>query len=185
MLPDYLEPELEIVFVGINPGEYSDRVGHYFARKQNLFWSVLYRSRLVPVPLTPEDDCRMPQFGYGLTDIVKRATRNASHVTGSEFVEGARVLREKVERLEPNLVCFVGLVGYRQAVDRRAALGLQSVCWGTSRLFIVPSTSPRNVRYRKETLDWFLRLKDYMDELKSEGQTQVLTSSKRISGRGS
>ena len=29
-LPDYLAPDLDIVFVGINPGAYSAEVGHYF-----------------------------------------------------------------------------------------------------------------------------------------------------------
>ncbi len=63
MLPDYLAPNLEIVFVGINPGEYSDRVGHYFARPQNLFWTALYQAGLVPQKLTPADDSRLLQFG--------------------------------------------------------------------------------------------------------------------------
>ncbi len=70
MLPDYLAPNLDIIFVGINPGEYSARVGHYFARKTNLFWTALYQAGLVPEKLAPQDDYRLPGFGYGLTDIV-------------------------------------------------------------------------------------------------------------------
>ena len=31
-LPDYLEPGLDIVLVGINPGAYSVRAGHYYAQ---------------------------------------------------------------------------------------------------------------------------------------------------------
>ncbi len=63
MLPDYLAKDLDIVFVGINPGTYSDKVGHYFARKQNLFWTALYESGLVQEPIKPEDDRRLLQFG--------------------------------------------------------------------------------------------------------------------------
>ena len=37
-LPDYLEPGLDLVFVGINPGLYSVAQGHYFARKTSRFW---------------------------------------------------------------------------------------------------------------------------------------------------
>jgi TDG/mug DNA glycosylase family protein len=169
MLPDYLAPNLDIVFVGINPGEYSDRVGHYFARKQNSFWTALHRSGLVPELLTPKDDCRMPAFGYGLTDIVRRATPNASHVAVSEFAKGAKILRAKLEPLAPRLICFVGLVGYRRGSDPKAVLGPQRTRWGKSHLFIVPSTSPLNVRYREEIVDWFKRLKEYLNELKSEG----------------
>lgn len=168
MLPDYLAPSLDIVFVGINPGEYSDRVGHYFARKQNMFWRAVYESGLVPERLTPDDDYRMPQFSYGLTDIVKRATANASHVADSEFVAGAKILRAKLEPLSPRVVCFVGLVGYRAGFDRRALPGEQAVRWGESRLFIVPSTSPRNARYRPEIVDWFVRLREFLTEVKGE-----------------
>lgn len=160
MLPDYLAPGLDIVFVGINPGEYSDRVGHYFARKQNSFWTALYESGLVRERLTPEDDYRMPQFGYGLTDIVKRATPNASYVKGDEFVAGVEVLRAKLEPLRPHVICFNGKVGYQKALDRHAAYGLQKTAWGLSRLFVIPSTSPRNARYRSEIIDWFKRLRD-------------------------
>ncbi len=168
MLPDYLAPNLDIVFVGINPGEYSDRVGHYFARSTNSFWTALNASRLVPEPLTPEDDYRLPQFGLGLTDLVKRPTKNASYVAEEEFVEGGRLLKARLMPLSPRLVCFVGLVGYRLAYDRNATLGLQHERWNRSHLFIVPSTSPRNAYYRAETVNWFRRLKPYLEQLKRE-----------------
>ncbi len=168
MLPDYLAPNLDIVFVGINPGEYSDRVGHYFARRSNLFWDALNASGLVPEPLRPEHDYRLPGFGLGLTDIVKRPTANASLVSAAEFVRGGRMLRAKLQRFAPRLVCFVGLVGYRQAFDRKAGLGVQDERWGQAHLYIVPSTSPRNARYRPELTEWFRQLKVYLDLLKAE-----------------
>ena len=166
MLPDYLALNLDIVFVGINPGEYSDQVGHYFARKQNLFWPALNQSGLLPETLVPEDDYRLPQFGFGLTDVVKRATSNSSYVAEAEFVEGGKVLRAKLEPLAPLIICFVGLVGYRKAFEPRAMLGLQEERWGSSQLFIIPSTSPRNAYYRREIGDWFHRLKAFRDQLR-------------------
>ncbi len=159
MLPDYLAPNLEIVFVGLNPGEYSDRVGHYFARPQNAFWAALSKSGIVPEPLTPSDDARITQFGLGLTDLVKRASKSASQVSKEEFVKGGRKLRAKLEPLAPRVICFVGLTGYRAAFDPSARLGAQSSCWGKSRLFIIPSTSARNARYRKEIVHWFKELR--------------------------
>ena len=33
-LPDYLKPGLEVVFVGINPGDYSASVGKYYASRE-------------------------------------------------------------------------------------------------------------------------------------------------------
>ncbi len=161
MLPDYLAPNLDIVFVGINPGEYSGRVGHYFARPQNLFWAALYESGLVPERLTPQEDARLMDFGYGLTDVVKRASASADQVAPREFVKGGRVLRRKLEPLAPHVIAFVGLHGYRLAFDPRAHLGAQEMRWGKAHLFIVPSTSPRNAYYRNEITQWFGKLKDY------------------------
>ena len=167
-LPDYLAPHLEIVFVGINPGEYSARVGHYFARKQNSFWTALNQAGLVPQTLTPADDVRMVEFGLGLTDMVKRPTPNASHVSDAEFAKGGRALRAKLEPLAPRVICFNGLHGYRKAFDHAAQLGPQNVRWGTSHLFIVPSTSPLNARYRGDVADWFQKLKEYGDRMKGD-----------------
>jgi double-stranded uracil-DNA glycosylase len=167
-LPDYLAPNLDIVFVGINPGAYSARVGHYFARKQNSCWTALSQSGLVPETLTPEDDVRIVEFGMGLTDIVKRSTPNASHVSDAEFTKGGRVLRAKLEPLVPRVICFNGLLGYRRAFDRKAKLGEQEERWSTARLFIIPSTSPRNAHYRREIANWFRKLKQYADRLNGD-----------------
>ncbi len=166
MLPDYLAPDLDIVFVGINPGTYSDRVGHYFARKQNSFWDALNQSGLVPETLTPVDDARINQFKLGLTDIVRRPTSNASYLSDDEFVAGGKKLRAKLKPLAPSIICFVGLLGYRKAFNPKAQLGVQNEQWGKSHLFIIPSTSPLNAYYRKTIVDWFKQLKDYRDQIK-------------------
>jgi len=45
-LPDYLQPGLDLVFVGINPGLYSVQRGHYFARSTSRFWPAFSASKL-------------------------------------------------------------------------------------------------------------------------------------------
>ena len=167
-LPDYLAPNLDIVFVGINPGEYSARVGHYFARKQNGFWDALNQSGLLAEELTPEDDHRLPQFGFGLTDIAKRPSARAAMLDDREFVQGGEELKKKLGKFSPLLICFVGLYGYRKAFNAKARLGKQDERWGESYLYIVPSTSPLNARYRKEMDNWFKQLKILRDQLKGE-----------------
>ena len=166
MLPDYLAPNLEIIFIGLNPGTYSDKVGHYFARSTNLFWTALNESGLVPERLSPQDDARMTEFGFGLTDLVARATPNIDSLGRQEFVEGGKILRAKIELYAPRLACFIGITGYRAAFDKSAVLGAQSSpAWGKTNLFIVPSTSPRNAYYRPQVIDWFKQLKLYHDSL--------------------
>ena len=167
-LPDYLAPHLDIVFVGINPGEYSARVGHYFARKQNGFWTALNQSGLVPEMLTPEDDVRLSKMGLGLTDIVKRPTSRADQIEDDEFKQGGQALQRKLKKLSPLIICFVGLTGYRKAFDRNAVLGRQQTRWNSSHLFIVPSTSPLNAKYRKNIPNWFGQLRILRDQVKGE-----------------
>src|SRR3989442_1576451 len=43
-LPDLLCPALDLVFVGINPGERSAERGHYYAHPGNAFWRELSAS---------------------------------------------------------------------------------------------------------------------------------------------
>src|SRR3954454_24723766 len=137
-------------------------MGHYFARSSNLFWSALYESGLVKERLTPQDDTRINEFGYGLTDLVARVTPNIDTVTRDEFFSGGHVLRAKIEQYAPRVACFVGITGFRAAFEKNAVLGAQSSpVWGKTKLFIVPSTSPRNAYYRPQVIDWFKRLKEF------------------------
>ncbi len=166
MLPDYLREGLEIIFVGLNPGSYSNKKGHYFARSTNLFWTALCESNLVSEKLTPQDDVRMNDFGLGLTDLVARATPNIDSLTRDEFVAGGEMLRAKIEMYAPRIACFVGITGFRHAFNPRADFGAQSSpVWGMTKLFIVPSTSPRNAYYRPQVIDWFKKLKQFHDSL--------------------
>src|SRR5436190_21334088 len=116
-LPDLVAEGLDILFVGINPGLTSARVGHYYAGPGNLFWKCLYGSGLTPVLLRPEEDRRVLDFGIGITDCVKRPSQAAAEVRRSEFRAGALELVRKIERYRPRIVCFNGLMGYRSAID--------------------------------------------------------------------
>ncbi|MGB8647575.1 MAG: mismatch-specific DNA-glycosylase [Anaerolineae bacterium] len=168
-LRDHLVPDLDIVFVGLNPSVYSAQKQHYFARRGNLFWMAVNQSGLVPEPLSPQDDVRLPEFKLGLTDLVKRPTPNIDSVSNAEFVKGGKRLKANLLRLEPRIICFVGLTGYRKAFNRRAKVGAQAERWGKSYLFILPSTSRRNASYNRETVfEWFRRLREFRDEVKRD-----------------
>lgn len=158
-LPDILEGDLQIVFVGINPGTASARVGHYYARTTNLFWSMLYESGLIPQPLQPEDDWKLVRLGIGLTDVVKRPSDGSSDLARNEFDEGAVILRNKISTYRPRIVCFNGLTAFRAVFGRNEGPGEKSDRIGESRIFVVPSTSRRNAAYPRETvLFWFKEL---------------------------
>ena len=153
---------MRVLFVGINPGVRSAETGHHFAGYSNRFWKLLYESRLVPEPITFEDDDRLPQFGYGITNIVPRPSPGIDDLRPLEYAEGARALMRKIERFNPEILALVGVTVYRALLlslgDKAAAkrpirLGLQSPPVGVScRVFVLPNPSGRNANYSYEQM---------------------------------
>lgn len=141
-----MAPGLRLLFVGINPGLISAAAGHYYANPRNAFWRLLHEGGLTPVRLRPDEDARMPAFGYGLTDIVKRPSRRAGDVKPAEFVAGRRRLARLVERAKPRAVCFNGKTAFEGAFGTEACrrFGPQAVRLAGAPVFVLPSTSPAN-----------------------------------------
>lgn len=174
-LPDYLAPGLDIVFVGINPGTYSAQVGHYFATPRNRFWQAINRSGLLSEPLGPDTDHKAMSQGIGFTDVVKRPSSSAFKLKAEDYRLWAPVLKEKLHRFQPLIVCFHGLTGYRsylryaEGVQERPRLGLQERRIGDSRVFVVPNPSPANASFSiEELVGWYRELKALRSGLKDD-----------------
>jgi TDG/mug DNA glycosylase family protein len=150
LLRDRIRPGVRVLFVGINPGVRSALTGHHFAGFSNRFWKLLYDSRLVPEPITYEDDDRLPEWGYGITNIVPRPTPGIDTLERHEFVAGRRTLRRKILRYRPTVVALVGVTVFRAVFPERkdgVALGLQRERVGDSEVFVLPNPSGRNANY--------------------------------------
>ena len=109
LLKDRIRPGVRVLLVGINPGVRSALTGHHFAGYSNRFWKLLADSGLVPVPITYQDDDRLPEWGFGLTNLVPRPTRGIDELTASEYVAGRRALERKIRRYAPRIVALIGL----------------------------------------------------------------------------
>jgi double-stranded uracil-DNA glycosylase len=94
-IPDYIQKELSILFVGFNPSLRSGEIGHHYANPRNRFWMILYRSGLTPRLYKPEEDYKLLELGYGLTNIVERPTKSAADITEEEYKAGRQLLRKK------------------------------------------------------------------------------------------
>ena len=141
---------MRVLFVGINPGIRSSQTGHHFAGFSNRFWKLLYESRLVPEAISYEDDDRLPEWGYGMTNIVPRPTPGIDTLHPEEYVAGRVRLRRKILRYRPRVVALVGVTVFRALFpDRRGpvALGLQKEGIGESAVFVLPNPSGRNANY--------------------------------------
>ena len=168
-LSDVLRPGLEIVFVGINPGRHSAAAGHHYAGPGNHFWPLLYESGLVGERLTYEDEARVPEWGIGLTNMVARPSAGIADLSMEELLDGARALRRRMMRYRPEVVCFNGKRIYEIFSGHTCQLGPQEERIGPSRVFVMPSTSPRGASYsRAKKLGYFRRLAAMRDELRRQ-----------------
>jgi TDG/mug DNA glycosylase family protein len=142
-LPDYLRKGMKMILVGTNPGDRAARVGHYYAGRTNPFWPIMYESGVIPEPIGYEDDRRMLEFGIGMTDLVKRPTRNVEELEREEFAEGRVLLAQKLEELRPRVIAFNGKLVYEKFSGRPCKLGLQKEKLYGAQVFVLPSVNGR------------------------------------------
>jgi double-stranded uracil-DNA glycosylase len=177
LLKDRIRPGVRVLLVGINPGVRSALTGHHFAGYSNRFWKLLVDSGLVPVPISYQDDDRLPEWGFGITNLVARPTRGIDELTTLEYVAGRRVLERKIRRYAPRIVALIGLtlarsllretprlVGTRgervmaavppasKPKERRdpastPVVGLQSVLLAGTPVYVLPNPSGRNAHF--------------------------------------
>jgi double-stranded uracil-DNA glycosylase len=129
---DHLQPDMKILFVGFNPSIRSSETGHHFANPTNRFWKILHESGLTPRKLAPEEDSQLLAYGYGLTNIVARPTKEAAEISKAEYAEGRALLQEKITSYKPKAVCFVGKGVYQEFSKKR------KVDWGVQHEPVIP-----------------------------------------------
>src|SRR2546425_13287456 len=112
-LKDRVRPPVRVLFVGINPGVRSALTGHHFAGYSNRFWKLLYDGGLVPEVIDYTDDDRLPEWGFGVTNIVGRPTPGIDALTPAEYIAGRARLLRKIRRCGPEIVALVGVTVFR------------------------------------------------------------------------
>ncbi len=150
-LRDVIRTPVRVLLVGINPGVRSSQLGHHFAGPSNRFWTLLHESRLVPEPIGFGDDQRLPEFGFGITNLISRPTPGIDTLKSEEYLAGAKTLRRKIRRVKPEVVAFVGVTLFRSVFNRRSgqkvAPGPQEERLEGARVFVLPNPSGRNAHY--------------------------------------
>ncbi len=152
-VPDIIAPDLHVLFCGINPSLYSAAVGHHFARPGNRFWRSLHAAGFTDRLLAPFEDGDLVQFGYGLTNIVDRATARADELDAEELVTGQRQLAAKVQHYRPQFLAVLGISAYRTAFNRpKAVMGRQDESLDSAIVWVLPNPSGLNAHYQLEDL---------------------------------
>lgn len=148
-IPDVIAPDLKVLFCGINPGLYSGATGYHFARPGNRFWPTLHRAGFIDRLLSPIEGRELPRFGYGLTNLVERATARADELSAEELIAGAWRLEKKVRRWRPRFVALLGISAYRVAFARPKAIpGRQEEGLDAATLWVLPSPSGLNAHFQ-------------------------------------
>lgn len=152
-VPDVIASDLKVLFCGINPGLYSAAVGHHFARPGNRFWPTLFAAGFTPRLLWPEEQSELLQHGYGITNLVERASASASELSAEELRAGCLRLESKVKHYRPDRVAILGIAAYRTAFQRPdATLGRQVETLDGVTTWVLPNPSGLNAHYQLRDL---------------------------------
>jgi TDG/mug DNA glycosylase family protein len=152
-VPDVIAPGLQVLFCGINPGLYTAAVGHHFARPGNRFWPALFASGFTDRLLSPFDERQLLESGYGVTNVVMRATATADQLTPEELRAGGKRLSAKVRRYKPAYLAVLGVGAYRAGWNRpKAVVGRQQEPIGETVVWVLPNPSGLNAHYQAKAL---------------------------------
>ena len=135
-------------------------LNHHFAGHSNRFWKLLHEAGLTPVLLRAEEDARLAEWGFGITNLVPRPTPGIDTLRPSEYAAGLVVLRRKVRRWKPTVVAFVGVTLFRFVFRKGSgvpvATGLQVELFEDARVVVLPNPSGRNAHFsHAEMVDAF------------------------------
>lgn len=188
---------MRVLFVGINPGVRSAQTGHHFAGYSNRFWKLLFESGLTPERISYEEDGRLPEFGFGITNLVPRPTPGIDTLTPAEYGRGWKALERKIARYKPAVVALVGVTLWRAIVpllavgeDERVALrtvptpGRMPIRIHDAEVFVLPNPSGRNANFsHSEMLEAFVGLRQWLQERESGSRAGASSSPRRSSKR--
>jgi TDG/mug DNA glycosylase family protein len=168
LVPDLLRPALTLVLCGTAPGRVSAAQKQYYAHPHNKFWPVLYATGLTSRLLTPAEYPLLPDWGIGLTDIAKHVSGQDNQLPKGSFgQEMIAALKGRILKCQPKILAFTSLTGGRHFLRRKAAFGPQPETIGDTRIWILPSSSPKAQWNWDETI-WHA-LADEVRALRNEG----------------
>lgn len=162
-VPDLIDQDCQLLFVGINPGLWTAATQTHFCHPTNRFYPALKRAGVLDwtvdteVGMSEEQRSDFVGRGMGITNLVARATVRASELTGDELKSGATRLEKMVLGLSPKVVAVAGVTAYRTAFGApKAQTGRQDRAMGDAQLWVVPNPSGLNAHETIDSLaEWY------------------------------
>ena len=108
-----------------------------------------WRSGFTPRLFDPSEERELLAFGYGITNLVARATATADELAAEELVAGRRRLESKVKRYQPQVIAVLGISAYRTAFAQKVVvLGQQPEYLSNALVWVLPNPSGLNAHYQ-------------------------------------
>jgi TDG/mug DNA glycosylase family protein len=159
-LPDQLQENLRLVFVGTAASTRSADVGHYYAHPGNRFWRTIHQVGLTPRLYEPREFPSLLELGIGFTDLCKSGAGMDREALA--FPVDIPAFREKIRRYKPKTIAFTSKKAASLFYGRRSnvvALGRQPPSEGFPEIFVLASPSGAasgswSVHAWQELADW-------------------------------
>ncbi len=146
VLPDVLEPGLEVVFVGMAASKRSAERNAYYAGPGNAFWRILHDAGFTPRLFAPEEYPMLLRYSIGLTNMAPNAVGNDDVLTAEDFDPAG--VRATIQQYAPRVLAFVGKRAAKVFLGRKNVdYGYLPDTVGETALWVLPSTSGAARRY--------------------------------------
>ncbi|MBT8112367.1 MAG: mismatch-specific DNA-glycosylase [Gammaproteobacteria bacterium] len=167
-LKDYLDFDLKILSIGLNPSTISVERGYYFANPRNRFWKALNASGLLQEEFIPSMQAQekiFTDYKIGFTDVVKRHSSMGKDLRAVDYKKWAPILKAEIVKYQPKICWFHGKIAmqnylkYTGSKNKNIDWGLQDFKINTSTIFVTPNPSPANAAFSLEMItDWYRKL---------------------------
>jgi double-stranded uracil-DNA glycosylase len=141
-LPDQLQRDLRLVFVGTAASQRSADVGHYYAHPGNRFWRTLHQTGITDRRHEPHEFPALLKQGIGFTDLCK--TGAGMDHQSLAFPVDIGAFREKMLRYRPEAIAFTSKKAaslFYHTPTSAISLGRQSPMSGFPDAFVLCSPS--------------------------------------------
>ncbi len=139
ILSDLIRHNLDVVICGTAAGPDSAKSEHYYANKGNKFYSVLAETGLTTSQIKPENFSELVNYGIGLTDLSKHAYGTDNQINEDDY--DTRRVYDLTIKYSPNILAFNGKKAAQVFLGRWVDYGEQKEIVGTTRIFVLPSTT--------------------------------------------
>ena len=141
-LPDQLQTNLRLVFVGTAASQRSAESGHYYAHPGNRFWRTIHEVGITPRRYEPHEFPALLKLGIGFTDLCKLGAGMDREALA--FPIDIEVFRKKMRRYRPQTIAFTSKKAaslFYGRPTKAVALGPQPPAQDFPIVFVLPSPS--------------------------------------------